>query len=710
MRFHPLALICLSFIAGLLASGLDFGWFNFHQTLSLALFWCLATAIAIIFVSPLWRRGPTRWQWLLAGMIALVAGYYGIWRTPQPGVNDISLLLDPPAKPFQTITAIGTLDAGGRENAQGQRQFLLTVEQLQRPPEKQFRPRSGTVYLTLPGGNNTWQQCQQIRVTGLLYRPSAPQNPGAFNFAQYLARQGIFAGLKGEEAMVVGEKFCGLNAVRQRIVNAQTAWLPAQGEGKWPGLLISSIVLGAKAVNLPTELRNLFQQVGLSHFLAASGYQVSLLVGTVLLLGKKIGVGNKLAIAVGLIILAVYLGLTGLEPSVIRASLLWAGVMTALASGQKLNTVGALLAIATVMLLVNPVWSQALGFQLSFLATLGIVAMVPPLQRRLDFLPGKIAGVIAVPLAASIWTTPILLQQFGYFIPAALPLNILITPLLGVLSLGGMVSALFALIFPPFGSATAWLLAFPARWLMAIAAQFQQFPRVAVGELGLGQVVVIYGAFCLIWAFPWWRRRWIWIALFLLATIIVPLIFALQTRVELTIFDSKEFPILVAQAPNSVTTFARAGDPTGARLLTPFLAQKGINEVDCPLNISPAMVGQPLPPSCGHLLWVESNPAILQLEFGRQRWWIFLQVPPQTQAPPQLPLDKRPHTIIWAGQFFPYAWLDGLRPPTAIAIAPYISRNLKEEVEKYQGRLWVTGAHGAVQWRPHQGFSASINP
>lgn len=66
--------------------------------------------------------------------------------------------------------------------------------------------------------------------------------------------------------------------------------------------------------------------------------------------------------------------------------------MAALASEQKLNTVGALLLIATVMLLVNPVWSQALGFQLSFLATLGIVVMVPPLQQRLDFLPGKIAG------------------------------------------------------------------------------------------------------------------------------------------------------------------------------------------------------------------------------------------------------------------------------------------------------------------------------
>ncbi len=597
--------------------------------------------------------------------------------------------------------AIGTLQAGGRLNAQGQQQFWLGVEQLQRPPEKEFRPRSGMVYLTLPPGNKPWQQCQQIRVKGTLYRPSPPGNPGAFNFAEYLSRQGIFAGLKGEDATVVGEKFCGLNPVRQRIVTAQSAWLPPQGEGKWPGLLISSIVLGAKAVNLPTELRNLFQQVGLSHFLAASGYQVSLLVGTILILGKKLH--PRWAIAIGLITLAFYLGLTGLEPSVIRASLMWTGVMIALVSGQKLNSVGALVAIATVMLLVNPLWIWALGFQLSFLATLGIVVTVPPLQQRLDFLPAKIATMIAVPLAASLWTTPILLEQFGYFVPAALPLNILITPLLAVLSLGGMISALFALLFPPVGSALAWVLAFPARWLMAIATQFQQFPNLAVGQVGVGQVVIIYGGFCLIWAFPWWRRRWIWIATFCLATIAIPLIVALQTRVELTIFDSKQFPVIVAQAPDGVTTVAMEQDQTRERLLTPFLAQKGINSVDCALTITPAILGKALPQSCAHLSWVKSDPAILQMEFGQQRWWIFLQIPGPQQTPPKLPIDQKPHTIIWSGDFFPYPWLDDLRPPTAIAIAPYVSRSLRAEVEKYRGQLWVTG-EGAIQWNPRRGF------
>jgi competence protein ComEC len=702
MHFHPLALICLSFMVGLLVAGLDLSFFPFHPFLGLALFWFVTTAIAIIFIPLIWRRGPTRGQWLLVGIIALLASYYALWRIPQPGDNDVSSVLDNQKTDFATIVAVGTLEAGGRQNTQGQQQFWLKVEQLQRPPEKEFRPRSGTVYLTLPMDQRPWRQCQQIRVQGVLYRPSPPSNPEAFDFSQYLARQGIFAGLKGEGAALVGEKFCGLNPVRQRIVNAQSAWLPGEGKGKWPGLLLSSIVLGAKAVNLPTELRNLFQQVGLSHFLAASGYQVSLLVGTVLLLGKKVNL--KLAIAIGLITLAFYLGLTGLEPSVIRASLMWVGIMVALGSGQKLNSVGALLFIATVMLVINPLWIQALGFQLSFLATLGIVVMVPPLQKKLDFLPGKIAAIIAVPLAASVWTTPILLQQFGYFIPAALPLNILITPLLAVLSLGGMISGVFALIFPPLGSALAWVLAFPAQWLMAIASQFQQFPTLAIGEVGIWQVVIIYGSFCLIWAVPFWRKRWVWVTTFLLLIIVLPLISSLQNRSELTIFDTKKFPVIVAQAPGSVTMIALTQDQTKERLLTPFLAKKGINKVDCALAINPTIIGKSLPASCAHLSWAENNPAILQMEFGNQRWWLFLQIPQQDQIPPQLPIDQRPQTLIWLGKFFPYPWLDSLRPPTAIAIAPYVSRDLKQKLKKSHGQLWVTGEQGAIQWSPRQGF------
>ncbi|MEY2984103.1 MAG: ComE, partial [Cyanobacteriota bacterium] len=318
------ALVCLSFIVGLLLSGLAWQPMGTPAGLGTLILTILVTAIAVIFLPKVWRRGPTPPQWLLLGLVVLLASGYGFWRLPHPSANDVSRLLDVSRRDSQTIVAIGTLIRGGNQNAQGRQQFWLAVEQVQRPPEKQFRPSRGNVYLTLPPTNPPWQLCQQIRVTGQLYRPMVAKNPGSFNFADYLARQGIFAGISSKEAVLSKNQFCGLTPIRDRIVQTQIAWLPTDGKGQWPGLLLASIVLGQKAVNLPVELRDLFNQVGLSHFLAASGYQVSLLVGTVLAFGLRFS--KTLAITLGLGTLLFYLGLTGLEPSVIRAGLMWGAV------------------------------------------------------------------------------------------------------------------------------------------------------------------------------------------------------------------------------------------------------------------------------------------------------------------------------------------------------------------------------------------------
>jgi competence protein ComEC len=603
--------------------------------------------------------------------------------------------------------AIGTLTQGGGENARGRQQFWLTIEQVQRPPEKSFQASRGKVYLTLPPGKTPWQRCQKIRVTGQLYRPMAAKNPGSFNFADYLAKQGIFAGISGKEAVLLENQFCGLTPIRDRIVQTQIALLPRDGQGQWPGLLLSSIVLGQKAVNLPAELRNLFNDVGLSHFLAASGYQVSLLVGTVLAFGQRFS--KKMAIALGSATLFFYLGLTGLEPSVLRASLMWGAVMLALVNDRRVNGVGALLLVATAMLLVNPVWIWSLGFQLSFLATFGIVVMAKPLQEGLDFLPPKIAEIMAVPVAASVWTTPVLLFQLSYFIPAALPLNILITPLLEILSFGGMVSAAFSLFLPPLGSASAWVLAFPAQGLITIARQFQQIPNLAVGQIGVWQVGLMYGGFALIGWVPFWRKRGLWIVLFLVGLLIIPLIFAWQTRIQATVFDSQDGPMIVAQRPGHTTAIAATTLERTDRVLKPFFAKQGINQVDCRVFVEIGRTRAENLQNCPALTWYSQSPPILAMEFAGQRWWIFWQIPDRQQTPPRLSLEQRPDVVVWPGAFFPYAWLEQLRPPTAIAVAPYSNAKLRQKITSANGQLWVTGEDGALQWTPRRGFAAALD-
>ena len=91
----------------------------------------------------------------------------------------------------------------------------------------------------------------------------------------------------------------------------------------------------------------------------------------------------------------------------------------------------------------------------------------------------------------------------------------------------------------------------------------------------------MYGGFGLIGWVPFWRKRGLWVIAFLVGLVILPLIFVLQTRVQVTVFDTREMPVIVAQRPGQTTAIAATDPAQTERLLTPFFAKQGINQPDC---------------------------------------------------------------------------------------------------------------------------------
>ncbi len=217
------------------------------------------------------------------------------------------------------------------------------------------------------------------------------------------------------------------------------------------GQLVSSMILGSKAVDLPLDIRDSFVQTGLAHVLAASGFQVSLLLGIVLKLTNRLASRSQLVIGLG--VLLTYLGLTGLQASIIRATLMGISVLIAMLTDNKVNSLGSLLLAATIILIFNPLWIRDVGFQLSFLATFGLIVTLPTLQTKLTWLPPTIATAIAIPVAASIWVLPLLAYVFHSLLFIVCPVNIVTTPLVTIMMLGGMISAVLALIMPILGTA-----------------------------------------------------------------------------------------------------------------------------------------------------------------------------------------------------------------------------------------------------------------
>ncbi|MBJ7900017.1 MAG: DUF4131 domain-containing protein [Cyanobacteria bacterium RI_101] len=696
MNRNPGLVACLAYILGLLSSlplgpepgALDWG--------LLTLVWLGLTVLTAFLAPRLWIRGPEAKTWLLMGFIALGAAFYCHWRIPQPSAQDISRSLKPPLYLPQTVAVTGELLNPGQDNGRGGRNFFLQASLVQKQPDPQFRPVQGQLYLSLKSAPSSLGACQKIRVTGELYRPRAPKNPGGFNFAAYLANQGIFSGLRATEGEVIGRGNCAFADLRRRIVDVQGAWLkPENGAG----LLISSIVLGQKAVSLPLPLRRLFGQVGLSHLLAASGYQVSLLAGSVLGFSAALVAPLRLVLGWGTILL--YLGLTGLQPSVLRASLMWGGIVAATVYQQKIRALGALLLVATLLLLIQPRWIGDLGFQLSFLATWGILVSTPYFQEKLDFLPPKIGEMIAVPLAATLWTTPLLLGQFSQLLWAALPLNILATPLVELLSLGGMVSAVLAVIAPPLGSGLTWLLAWPAQGLIWLAGLFKNLPALATGQTAPWQLVLVYSLFILVWLRPNLRPWRGWLVTLGLILLLVPSAVQSLTQTEAVLFHAPQTPAVLIRQPGRVTLIQTPG--AGEGLIKPYLAQKGVNRIDCALTWSATPA---LKPNCPTLEPLPFQPGLWELRFGKQRWWLAQTA--RFEPLPAIPPAQLPTALVWAGKYAPLAWLDQLRPPAAIALAPYLPQGIQRKITALGSELWITGIDGAVLWTPQQGFRPAL--
>ncbi|MCP2730162.1 ComEC/Rec2 family competence protein [Symplocastrum sp. BBK-W-15] len=542
--------------------------------------------VAAIAIPRFWRSGPKSGIWLTAGIVAALAIFYFHTRIPQPGASDISQFVTSGKESVQgqVVTVQGKVETMPRLTRSSKGQFWLAVTQLNEVESNgnkgaTSRGVTGRLYVTVPLLQATGiYPDQTISVTGVLYKPKPAKNPGAFDFRAYIAKEGVFAGLSGRQVSGIDEQkgvSWGWWLLQQRITRAQVHWL-----GSPVGQLLSSMVLGNRAVDIPYNIRDQFVQVGLAHALAASGTQTSLILGWIIALTRRFSAKTQLVF--GTLALLIFIGLSGMQPSVLRAAIMGFGALIALVTQRKIKPLGSLLLAATILLIFNPLWIWDLGFQLSFLATLGLLVTVPPLMKQFDWLPGVIAALIAVPLAAALWTLPLQLYVFGIVAPYSIIVNILSAPFIGIISLGGFISAIAALIYPIAGSAVAWLLYYPIQLLLGLVQVFGLLPgnQIALGTITIWQLLLLYSFICLSCVIPRVRQRW-WLAGLL--TITVVLLPFWQNKIEqfqVTVLATDEEQILVIQDQGKVTLLNSGEADTASFTVLPFLQKQGVNQID----------------------------------------------------------------------------------------------------------------------------------
>ena len=247
-----------------------------------------------------------------------------------------------------------------------------------------------------------------------LYYPSGSVNPDGYDFREELLRDGIDIGLYGQENLEVSDppffSFPGMAAsLRHRLTE-----MLIDRMGEETGGYTAALLFGQRSL-IPSEDRDAFSKLGIAHLLSVSGFHVGILVGLLALLFRLLHPRPVTRLVLYAVILAAYCALCGMNPPVVRASLLLLVSLGGKILNRPRTGLHAVCAVLYVMLLWSPVQLTGVSFLLTFSAVLGLTLVTPGIMRHNPFrrrLPRWLWDSAAVVFGAQLG---ILLPELWFF-------------------------------------------------------------------------------------------------------------------------------------------------------------------------------------------------------------------------------------------------------------------------------------------------------
>ncbi len=268
-----------------------------------------------------------------------------------------------------------------------------------------------------------------------------------FNYKDYLRAKRIYSVIFYPEVEVLERNkgnpiLAKIFLIKEKLKNSAKILPPPEGA------ILSAITLGDKS-RISRDFKEKLSISGLSHIVAISGMHIMIILEIFFLFFIWLGFWRKEATIFSILVLFLYILLIGAPASAVRAGIMGGLLYIGWAMGRLLQSSRSIVFAATIMLIFNPlILTRDVGFQLSFLATIGIIYFYPIFEKRFKVENSKIRELFCLTLAAQILCLPLLIFNFGK-VPVLAPLsNILVVPLLPVLLVGGFLFLILAVIFP----------------------------------------------------------------------------------------------------------------------------------------------------------------------------------------------------------------------------------------------------------------------
>lgn len=269
--------------------------------------------------------------------------------------------------------------------------------------------------------NFGFESGDEILITADLTAIKNAGNPGEFDAVNYWSKKGFhyMAFVGDEQYRVVRNKEASWITKK---LSALRIYLNDALENNLRGTELSiakALILGDKSL-LEVETRNSFSNTGAMHVLAVSGLHIGIIMQILLVILSRFSafISKKYAVFTVVLILWIYAFVTGLSPSVVRAVFMFSMLFLSQVIGKQYNPINVLFFTAFVILLYNPLTLFDIGFQLSFLAMVGIFLFYRPIEQ-LVYIENKTLRKVwqgtAIGFGAQLMTTPITLYYFHQF-------------------------------------------------------------------------------------------------------------------------------------------------------------------------------------------------------------------------------------------------------------------------------------------------------
>lgn len=488
-----------------------------------------------------------------------------------------------------------------------QANFILKASGFQKSGIKQ--EVVGKVKVFISEGNEQLNYGNRILINGLLSRPREPGNPGEFNYAQYLKREGISSILNAKGYNVILLEKEGGNSiaraaysVRNRIKGIIDFGLPQDSAD-----FLNAILLGQRQ-DVDFELNDIFMKTGTVHLLAISGLNVGLLVFLVMLIFRIVRIPRKVSVVATISFLVFYAILTSGRPSVIRATIMAIVILFGWLIGRESPMWNSLGLAAIIILGLEPNAIFDIGFQLSFISVASILYITPKIEKmfyydrklsvpfmskcRRYFIEGAFVSA-----AAWLGVLPFVLYHFNIVTPIAILANLFAVPLSFLITASSIPFIIFSTFIPFIGkifAGTTWL------FYITLCGVTNILSKVPLAYLYLPKpsLFFIFVYYIFVVALVEYKRfkisisKIVFVGLMLINVIIWHS--ALKPndgKLKVTFLDVGHGDSIFIEFPkggNMLIDGGKGADPDeGRNVILPFLRNKGIQAIDAVVSTHP---------------------------------------------------------------------------------------------------------------------------